>query len=218
MIRAMLGASRWRVVGQLLLETGLLTSIGGIAGIGIANVCVWGTKSLIPTDIYRFHELQVNWNALGFTFCAIIVAALVAGLLPAWSLSEVTLAPALQGEGGRAGTVGPHRYRIQTGLVVAQVTLTNVLLVAAGLLIRSFYATQTLELGFKPDHLFVASISLTSVKYESDDAKTVAFWDEVMTKMRQIPGVTDAAMNENPPLNGERWDISPFTGDGQPKP
>ena len=218
MIRATLGASRWRVVGQLLLETGLLASIGGIAGIVIANVCVGATQRLIPTDIYRLQELQVNWNALGFTFCAVIVAALVAGLLPAWSLSQVTLAPALQGEGGRGRTGGPHRNRIQTALVTAQLALTCVLLVAAGLLIRSFYATQTVELGFKPDHLFVAAISLTSVKYESDDAKTVAFWDEVMTKIGQIPGVTDTAMDENPPLNGERWNISPFTVDGQPKP
>jgi putative ABC transport system permease protein len=218
MIRATLGASRWRVIGQLLLETLLLTVIGGIAGIVIADVCVWAIKSLIPTDIYRFQELQVNWNALGFTFCAIIVAALVAGLVPALSLSQVTLTPALQGEGGRTGTGGPHRHRIQAGLVTAQVALTCVLLVAAGLLARSFYATQTMELGFKPDRLFVAALSLTSVKYESDQAKTIAFWDEVLTKLRQIPGVKDAGMNENPPLNGERWDISPFTVDGQPKP
>jgi predicted permease len=218
MIRATLGASRWQVVRQLLLETLLLTSIGGIAGIVIANVCVWSTKRLIPTDLYRLQELQVNWNALGFTFCAIIIAGLVAGLLPAWSLSHVTLAPALQGEGGRTGTGGMRRHRIQTGLVTAQVALTCVLLVAAGLLIRSFYATQTIELGFKPDHLFKAGISLTSVKYESDDTKTIAFWDELITKVRQIPGVADAAMNENPPLSGDRWSISPFTVDGQPKP
>jgi putative ABC transport system permease protein len=218
MIRATLGASRWRIIGQLLQETLLLTSIGGIAGIVIANICVWATKSLIPKDIYRFQELQINLNALGFTICAIIVAALVAGLLPAWSLSQVTLTPALQGEGGRGGTGGPHRHRIQTGLVTAQVALTCVLLVAAGLLARSFYASQTKELGFKPDHLFKAGISLTSVKYESDDAKNVAFWDEVLTKLRRIPGVTDAGMNENPPLNGARWDISPFSVDGQPKP
>src|ERR1700751_4177766 len=89
MIRATLGASRWRVIGQLLLETLLLSAIGGIVGIVIADVCVLGAKSFIPTDIYRFQELQVNWNALGFTFCTIIVAVLVAGLLPAWNLSQV---------------------------------------------------------------------------------------------------------------------------------
>ena len=150
-------------------------------------------------------------ECLGISLCVIVVAALVAGLLPAWSLSRVTLAPALQGESGRAGTGGPLRHRIQTGLVTAQVALTCVLLVSAGLLIRSFYATQTVELGFKPDHLFKAGVTLTSVKYESDDAKIVAFWDELVTKIRQIPGVTDAAMNENPPLSGDRWSISPFS-------
>ncbi|HEX6564463.1 MAG TPA: ABC transporter permease [Chthoniobacterales bacterium] len=217
MIRATLGASRWRVVGQLLVETLLLTSIGGILGIGLANVCVWGTKSLIPIDLYRFQELQVDWKPLGFTFCAIIVAALVAGLLPAWSLSQATLAPALEGEGGRTGTGGLHRHRIQTILVTAQVALTSVLLVGAGLLIRSFYATQTVELGFNPNHLFKAGISLTSVKYEYD-AKTVAFWDELITKVRQKTGATDAATIDAPPLAGHRWDISPFMVDGQPKP
>ena len=218
MIRAALGASRWQIVGRLLWETGWLAAIGGLVGIGIASVCIWGTKSLIPTDLYRWQELQVNWNATGFTFCAIIIATLVAGLLPAWGLSQVTLAPALQGEGGFAATSGPHRHRIQTGLVTAQVALSCILLVAAGLLIRSFYATQTVDLGFKPDHLFTARVTLTSIKYESDDARTVGFWDELLTKIRQIPGVMDATINENPPLNGARWNISPFTVDGQPTP
>jgi putative ABC transport system permease protein len=218
MIRATLGASRWRLVRQLLLETLLLALVGGIAGIVIAIVFVRGTKSLIPTDLYRLQELQVNWNALGFTFVAIIISALIAGLLPALSLSQVTLAQALQVEGGRAGTGGPYRHRIQTGLITAQVALSCILLLAAGLLIRSFYATQTVELGFKPDHLLKARITLTSVKYESDDTKIVGFWDELLTKIRQITGVTDAAVIEDPPLNGERWNISPFTVDGQPKP
>jgi hypothetical protein len=72
------------------------------------------------------------------------------------------------------------------------------------------------ELGFNPNHLFKARISLTSVKYESDDAKIVGFWDELLTRIRQIPGVTDAAVIEDPPLNGERWNVSPFIVDGQP--
>lgn len=106
MIRAILGAARWRLVGKLLVETSLLASIGGILGIGVANFCIWGTKSLVPTDLYRFQQMQVNWNAMGFICCAIILAALVAGLFPAWSLSQVALAPALSEEGGRSGTGG----------------------------------------------------------------------------------------------------------------
>src|SRR3984893_15086853 len=217
MIRATLGASRWRIIGQLLLETTLLTSIGGLAGLAVANICVQGTKSLIPADLYRLQESHVDTNALGFIFVLILITSLLAGLLPAWSPSQVTLAPGLKDEGGRSGTGGPHRHRIPSGLATAQGTLTCVLLIAAGLLIRSFYATQTVELGFNPNHLLMAGINLTSVKYEKDGVKTRAFWDELITKIRRIPGVTDAALSINPPLNGE-YGFTPFIVDGQPRP
>ena len=217
MIRTTLGASRWRVIGQQLLETTLLTSIGGLVGLVVANICVQGTKSLIPADLYRLKELHVDTNALGFIFVLILITSLLAGLLPAWSLSQVTLAPGLKDEGGRTGTGGPHRHSIQSGLVTAQVALTCVLLIAAGLLIRSFYATQTAELGFNPNHLLMAGINLTSVKYERDGVKTRAFWDELITKIRRIPGVTDAALSTNPPLNGE-YGFTPFIVDGEPRP
>jgi putative ABC transport system permease protein len=216
MIRATLGASRWRVVRQLLLETLLLTSSGGLIGLVVANICVQGTKSLIPADLYRLQEFHVDANALIFIFVLILITSLIAGLLPAWSLSQVTLTPGLK-DGDRAGTGGPHRQRIQAGLVAGQVVLTCVLLIAAGLLIRSFYATQTVELGFNPNHLLVAGVNLTGVKYESEEAKARAFWDELITRIRRIPGITDAALNYNPPLSGG---IFPnlFTVDGQPKP
>jgi hypothetical protein len=186
-------------------------------GLVVANICVQGTKSLIPADLYRLQELHVDTNALVFIFVLILITSLLAGLLPAWSLSQVTLAPGLKDEGGRTGTGGPHRHRIQSGLVTAQVALTCVLLIAAGLLIRSFYATQTAELGFNPNHLLMAGINLTSVKYEKDGVKTRAFWDELITKIRRIPGVTDAALSTNPPLNGE-YGFTPFIVDGQPRP
>jgi len=216
MIRATLGASRWQVIRQLLLETILLTAVGGVVGLFVAQICVQGTRSLMPADLYRLQELHVDSNTLGFIFALILITSLLSGLLPAWSLSQVVLAPGLKDEGGRTGTGGPQR--IQSGLVTAQVALTCVLLIAAGLLIRSFHATQTVKLGFNPSHLFTAGINLTSVKYENDDVKTHAFWDELMTKIRRIPSVTDAALNNNPPLKWDRGNFSPFTVDGQPNP
>ena len=215
MIRATLGASRWRVVAQLMLETALLTAVSGLFGFVAANVCVQSTKRLIPSDLYRLQELNVDTNALLFVFGLILVTSLLAGLLPAWSLSQVTLAPSLNDEGGRSGTGGPNRHRIQFAMVTAQVALTCVLLIAAGLLIRSFYATQTVELGFNPNHLLVAGINLPAVKYEKDDAKVRAFWDELITKIRQVPGVTDATLNNNPPLNSDERSFSLFIVDGQ---
>ena len=115
MIRATLGASRERVVAQLLLETTLLTAIGGLLGLVVAKVCVQSTKSLIPADLYRLQELHVDTNALAFIFVLILITSLLAGLLPAWSLSQVTLAPSLN-EGGGSGTGGLHRHRIQSAL------------------------------------------------------------------------------------------------------
>jgi putative ABC transport system permease protein len=216
-IRATLGASRRRVIGQLLFETTLLTSIGGLVGLIVANVCVQGTKSLIPGNLYRLHELHVDTSALIFIFVLILFTSLVAGLLPALSLSHVTLTPSLNDEGGRSGTGGPRRHRTQSGLVTVQVALTCVLLIAAGLLIRSFYTTQTAELGFNPNHLLVAGIDLTGVKYEKEGAKVRAFWDELITRIRRVPGVTEAGLDSSPPLSG-RWGYHLFTVDGQPEP
>jgi putative ABC transport system permease protein len=217
MIRATLGASRARVVAQLLLETTLLTAIGGLLGLVVARVSVQSAKSLVPADLFRLQELHVDANALGFIFVLILSTSLLAGLLPAWSLSQVTLAPSLS-EGGRIGTGGPHRYRIQSALVMAQVALTCILLIGAGLLVRSFYTTQTVELGFNPNHLLVAGVNLTGAKYEEDDTKVHAFWEELITKIRRVPGVTEATLNNNPPLTSDDRTFSLFTVDGQPRP
>ena len=217
MIRATLGASRWRIVAQLLWETTLLTFVGGLVGLVLAKVCVRGAKNLIPADLYRLQEFHVDTNALAFISVLILVTSLLSGLLPAWSLSQITLTPSLSDEGGRSGTGGPRRHRIQSGLVTAQVALTCVLLIAAGLLIRSFYATQTVELGFNPNHLLVAGIKLTDVKYEKDGSKTHAFWDELLAKIRRVPGVADAGLNDCPPLSGHSG-FSLFTVDDQPQP
>jgi putative ABC transport system permease protein len=217
MIRATLGASRWRVIRQLLFETTLLTFIGGPVGLIVAHWCVQGTKNFMPADLYRLQEFQVDSNALIFVFVLIFITSLVAGLLPAWSLSQATLIPGLK-DGDRTGTGGPHRHRIQSGLVTAQVALTCVLLIAAGLLIRSFYATQTADLGFNPNDLLVAGINLTGVKYETDQAKTSAFWNELIARIRRIPGIIDAALNNNPPLNFDEQSFRLFTVDGQPQP
>jgi putative ABC transport system permease protein len=216
-IRATLGASRWRVLGRLLWENILLTAIGGLLGLVVASVCIRSTKNLIPADLYRLQELQVDTNALVFIFVLILITSLLAGLLPAWSLSQVTLAPSLN-EGGRSGSGGPHRHRIQSALVTAQVALTCILLIGAGLLLRSFYATQTVELGFNPNHLLVAEVNLAGAKYEEDDTKVRTFWDELITKIRRVPGVTEATLNNNPPLTSDDRSFSLFTVDGQPLP
>jgi predicted permease len=217
-IRAALGATRWRLLAQLLLETLLLSFLGGIVGLGIALASAETIKRLSPPGLNRFQELSVNLNALLFVFAVILLTSLLAGLIPAWSLSRASSAPALKDEGGRAITTGPRRHRTQSILVTGQVALACVLLIAAGLFVRSFEAAQNVPLGFNPHHLLTVGIVLSSVKYETDGVQTRAFWDALMTKVRRLPGVTAAAINDFLPL---KWDweyLSPFTIDGTPDP
>jgi putative ABC transport system permease protein len=217
-IRSALGAARWRLLGQLLVEALVLSFLGGMLGLTMAVGSVEIIKKLSPASLYRFQELGINLNALLFVSGVILLTSLLAGLLPAWNLSRARLAPVLRHEGGRTGTSGPQRNRAQSILVTAQVALACVLLIAAGLLVRSFQAAENVPLGFNTHHLLSALIGLNSVKYEMDGVRTRNFWDALMVKIRRIPGVTEAAMNSQPPL---KWDwevLFPFTIDGQADP
>ncbi len=196
MIRAALGATRWRLVGQFLSETLCVSILGGILGLMIALSSVATIKWLSPADSFRFQELSVDLNAMVFVFGVVLLTALVSGLLPAWSLSRVSLVPALKDEGDRAGTRGPQAQRTQSALVCAQVALACVLLIGAGLLIRSFQAAQEIPLGFNPHHLLTIRVMLLSQKYETDGVQTRAFWDALITKIRRLPGVTEAGMSD----------------------
>jgi predicted permease len=216
MIRAALGATRWRLMGQLLLETIFLSMLGGILGLLIALSSAAMIKRLSPPDSFRFQELSVDFNALVFVFGVVLLTALVSGLLPAWSLSRVSLVPGLKDEGDRAGTRGPQTQRTQSALVCAQVALACVLLVGAGLLVRSFQAAQSVPLGFNPHHLLTIRVMLNSQKYETDAVQTRAFWDALITKLRRLPGVTEAGMSDLPPLKFDEW-LKPFIVDGQPE-
>ena len=218
MVRTALGASRRQLIAQLLLETMVLTFFGGILGLAIALGSAETIKKLSPPGLYRFQELTVDLNALLFVFVVILLTSVLSGLLPALNLSRASLAPGLKDEGGRAGTSGPQRHRTQSALVTAQVALACVLLIGAGLLVRSFQAAQNIPLGFNPHHLLTAGISITSAKYENDGARTRAFWDAVSTKVRQLPGVTDAALNDFPPLKDNTELLFRFTIEGQPDP
>lgn len=217
-IRSALGASRSRLITQLLLETLFLSVLGGLLGLGIALCSAETIKRLSPPALYRFQELSVNLNALIFVFVVILLTSLLAGLIPAWSLSRATFAPALRDDGGRAITSGPRRHRVQSILVTGQVALACVLLIAAGLFVRSFEAAQDIPLGFNPHHLLTVGIGLNAVKYETDGVKTRAFWDALLTKVRRLPGVTEVAFNNNLPLKWDWETLSPFTIKGTPDP
>ena len=217
-IRAAIGATRPRLISQLLLETGVLAFLGGIAGLGLALFGVEIIKRLSPPEIYRLQEVRVDLAALLFVLSVIVLVAFISGVVPAFNLSKPKLGSVLKEEAGRSGTGSLQKYRAQAVLVAGQVALSCILLIGAGLLIRSFDAAQGVSLGFNPHRILTAELFLTGSSYELDGVKTRAFWDAVLAKIRQLPGVTDAAINDNVPLYYDWVNMKRFTVEGQPDP
>jgi putative ABC transport system permease protein len=217
-IRAAIGATRSVLVGQVLLETGVLSLLGGIAGLGLAFGSVEIVKKLSPPEIYRVQEVRVDLMALLFIFGVVVLAAFISGLVPALSLSKPKVGSVLKEEGGRAGTGSLQKYRLQTLLVTGQVALACMLLIGAGLLVRSFEAAQAAPLGLNPHQILTAELFLTGSTYETNEAKTRAFWDAVLAKVGQLPGVSEVALSDRPPMYYD-WDsYGRFTVEGQPDP
>jgi len=217
-IRSILGASRVRLVLQLLLETTVLSAIGGLVGLSVAWGAIALLKKVSPEDFRRFQDVQLDTTALIFITGLTVLVALLAGLLPVLSISHLDLGAALKDEGGRAGTAGPHRQRAQSLLVASQVALACVSLIGAGLLVRSFYAAFYLPLGFNAERLLSANISPLTPKYAKDPNQLLALWDQVLQKARHLPGVTEASMNAEQPYEWTLGDPTmPFRVMGQPE-
>ncbi|MBV9924263.1 MAG: ABC transporter permease [Acidobacteria bacterium] len=190
-----LGASRWRLVRQLLTESLLLALAGGAAGLLLA---VW-ILSLVaayrpPMDIPVWIEAAVDWRVMLFTLCASLLTTLLFGLAPALQATRTDLVPALKDAGGRAG-----RSRLRGALVVGQVTLSLVLLVAAGLTMRALARLQTTSPGFEVENGLVASYDLGLQGY--DEARGRDFERRLVERVRQIPGVRAASLTDLFPLS-----------------
>lgn len=215
-IRSTLGASRARLILQLLLETTFLSTIGGLTGLVIAWVDIELIKKVSPEDFRRFQDVQLNTSAFIFIVGITVVVALLAGLFPALSISHTDLGSALKDEGGRGGTAGPQRQRAQSLLVASQVALACVSLIGGGLLLRSFYAAFYLPLGFNAEHLLSANINPTTPSYANDPSQLLVLWDQVLQKARRLPGVTEATMNSEQPYEWTFGDPTvPFRVVGQ---
>jgi putative ABC transport system permease protein len=209
-IRATIGASRLHLIWQLLLETGFLTALGGIVGLFLSLWAIGIVRALGPDDRLRFQEVGFDARALLFVLFLTIFVALLAGFLPAWSLSKTNLAAMLRDEGSRVSTSSAHRQRTQSVLIIGQIALACVLLICASLLIRSFQAEQSVSLGFDPHNVLTAEIYLTDAKY-GDFVRARTFFDRVLENVRRLPGVVDAAMDEDLPFNWSQNYADPFS-------
>ncbi|HEY8412174.1 MAG TPA: ABC transporter permease [Pyrinomonadaceae bacterium] len=211
-IRTAVGASRWRLARQLLTESILLSLIGGGIGLLLAR---WGIDLILymsPDAIPRSREIGLDWIVLGFTIGVSFLTGLLFGLIPALQAGEVDVHETLK-ETGR-GVSGRHWLR--SSLVVAEVATTLVVLIGAGLMIRSFYLLQKVNPGFSYEHLTSFSVSLPERKYPTQDAQA-SFYDRLLENMRALPGVESTAAASGLPLGNNGWQTS-FVIDGRPRP
>ena len=211
-IRGALGAGRWRLMRQLLTESLLLSLAGGVAAVLLA---FWGTKLLVsfkPENLPRLSEIGVDLRVLGFTLGVSILTGLIFGLVPAWAASRGRVGDALK-EGGRSSTAGSARQRLRSTFVVVELGVALVLLVGAGLLIKTFWKLRSVEPGFNPDHLVTLRVELPETRYE-DVASQTRFRKQALAGMNSLPGV-QAAMVSELPLSGDSLNHD-FLVEGRP--
>jgi putative ABC transport system permease protein len=198
-IRTALGASRARIIRQLLTESLLLSIAGGATGLLLA---LWGVDVLsaaIPADIPRVKDVGLDASVLAFTMGISLLTGILFGLAPALQASKPDFNEALK-EGGRGSTEGLSRNRVRSLLVVSEVALSLVLLIAAGLMIKSFYQLLNVKPGFEPEHVLTANISLPPAKYPEVEQQS-AFFQQVMERARALPGVESVALVSPLPLS-----------------
>jgi putative ABC transport system permease protein len=199
-IRGALGAGRWRLIRQLLTESVLVSLAGGLVAVVLA---IWGTSLLVsfkPDNLPRLAEIGVDSRVLAFTFGVALLTGLVFGLLPAWAASRGRVGDALK-EGGRSATAGSARQRLRSTFVVVELAVALVLLVGAGLLIKTFWKLRSVERGFNPDHVVTMRVELPEVRYK-EVAPQSRFRSQILAGMNSLPGV-QAAMVSEVPLSGD---------------
>jgi putative ABC transport system permease protein len=214
-LRTALGASRLRLVRQFLTESVLLAALGGVVGLLLS---VWGVtllKSFIPENISQVKAIAVDARVLGFTVLVTLLTGLVFGLAPAFQASRFNLNETLK-EGGRDAAAARGGNRIRGLLVVAEVAVSLVLLVGAGLLINSFLRLRNVDPGFRTDNLLTMSVVLPQQKYP-DHARRTAFYTDMIRRVEQLPGVRSASVTNWIPLVMQGDSIG-VTIEGQPAP
>ena len=198
-IRNALGANRLRIVRQLLTECFMLSFVG--AGFGLL-LALWSfdfLRQMIPAEMILSTELKIDLYVLGYTVIISVITGVIFGLAPALRATKIDLNEALKQAGGRTG-LGTGNRRLRSALVVGEVSLAIVLLVGAGLIIQTFYKLVDQYSGFRPDNLLTLRTSLPMKKYE-EHARRVAFYDQVLERVKSLPGVVSVGYTTSVPLS-----------------
>ena len=208
-IRAALGAGRARLVRQFFIEGLLLSLLGTVAGLAIAAA---GTKLLlqfVPAGVPRLAQVSLNWQVLGFTMLISLVTCLIFGLAPAWQASKPDLHNALE-QSGRTSGPGASKLRFRQALVVFQVSVAVMLVIGAGLLIKSFWRLQQVDPGFQAEGVLTAELTLPSAKYSRDQIN--GFHKQLLEQISAVPGVKSATLAYDPPLTSNWLDSFEIEG------
>jgi putative ABC transport system permease protein len=214
-VRAALGASRRQLAKQVFIESAILAVLGAIAGVLLAlwgldavkAISPAGSATFTPSDVTRFQEANLDFKVLAFTAAVAIGAGLLVGFWPALRVSRTASLTLSLHEGGRGTSDGAQRQRVRSGLVVTQVALALLLLAGAGLTLKSFRNAQNAPLGFNPENILVADVLLPKARYETDE-KVAHFNDQLVERIRALPGVEAAALGSNIPFDDNEWDSS----------
>jgi len=209
-VRAALGAGQRRIVRQLLTESVLLSLPGGVCGLLLA---IWGVKVLLalsPADLPRAEEVSINGWVLLFTLLLSVLTGLLFGLVPAFQASKTNLTNSLK-EGGRS-VAGGASHRVRNAIVVAEIALSLVLAVGAGLVMRSFWHLMKVDAGFDPHHVLTMDISLPASKYR-DGQSVRGFYQQLLENVQALPSVEAAATISHLPLSNRYWS-GPMTFEG----
>jgi putative ABC transport system permease protein len=218
-IRASLGASKSRLIWQLLGETMAVLGAAAITGFFVAQTGIGLIRWLAPSGLPRLDEVHFEVGAFLLVMAVTAVISLVSGLFPALTLAKINLASTLRREGGLGATVGPQRQRVQHGLIIFQVALASLLLFDCVLLARSFQALENVPLGFNPRGMLITDIYLPDSKYPTIP-QCKAFFDSLMVKVAALPGVTSVGLTDALPfsLDDNEGFAGPFGVVGQPEP
>ncbi len=213
-LRAALGASRAQIVGQLLIESLTLSVLGGALGFALAAGSLRIARSVLPSGLPRLHELALNPRVFLFALGASLVTGLLFGVLPAWFSSNLDPAVALR-HGSRTSTAGVSRTRLHSLLVIAETALGLVLLVGAGLLLRSFDRVLSVDPGFDPRHLLTFKVGMPEKRFDAQRRKE--FSQQLQARFAALPGVSKAAYGYPLPMSQNDMSVA-FSIDGRPRP
>jgi len=219
-VRQALGAQRTRLIRQLLTESLLLFLLGGIAGIAILFFARKFLLRMVPESLPHINDISINWSVLVFAVAVSVVAGIVFGLAPAWLMSGVDLTGTLRAEGrsSSGSNASPGRARARQILVVSELALSLVLMVAAGLLLRSFWDLFKVQPGFNPDRVMAVQTWLPGPNDPSMDIYRTAtqesvLFHEILRRSRTLPGVEEAAVSDIAalPLGHGQNDVTPLS-------